>query len=111
MKKSTALLTFLALSYFSTVASAEMTGKFTGVWKAKPTANATYTITRDGENYKLVIVDRNTGTHEFTAVEENGQLSKFVNGVKSPLFTYVDADNIKYTNITGKNIPYLKKQK
>ncbi|TNV16110.1 hypothetical protein FH968_19925 [Buttiauxella sp. B2] len=111
MKKPATLLAVLVLAFFTGSASAEMTGKFLGVWKAKPNANATYTISKDGDNYKLQIQDRNTGTHEYPAVEEKGQLFQVLNGVKRPMFTYVDEQNLKYTTIVGKNIPFLKKQK
>lgn len=111
MKKPAHVIAAITLMLFTVSASAEMTGKFIGVWKAKPNANATYTISKDGDNYKLQIQDRNTGTHEYSAVEDKGQFYQILNGVKRPMFTYVDENNIKYTTIVGKNIPYLKKQK
>ncbi|MHB9331411.1 hypothetical protein ACP3S7_28335 [Phytobacter ursingii] len=107
MKKSALVIAALALSLFSVSVSAEMTGKFSGVWKEKPTANAKFTISPDGDNYKLVIEDKNTGEHVFQAVEEKEQLFQIVNGAKRPLFTFVDKDTLKWTKLNAN----LKKQK
>lgn len=107
MKKSICVVAAFSMTLFSVTATAEMTGKFSGVWKEKPTANAKFTISPDGDNYKLVIDDKNTGEHEFQAVEEKGQLYQMVNGSKRPLFTYINKDTLKWTKLNAN----LKKQK
>jgi len=107
MNKIIIVASVFALASFTGSAFAEQSGKFVGVWKEKPAANATYTVTNDGENYKLVIDDRNTGSHEYQAVEEKGQLYQVVNGSKRPLFTFVDKETLKWTKLNAN----LKKQK
>lgn len=107
MKKSAFVIGTLALSFLSVSVSAEMTGKFSGVWMEKSTANAKFTISPDGDNYKLVIDDKNTGEHQFQAIEEKNQLFQIVNGAKRPLFTYVDSETVKWTKLNAN----LKKQK